>query len=779
MNRGAASTIAAVAALVALLAACTSDDSSVPTAYDLGAIERFAPESVTSYLVYEREGNLQPVASDFSGVDLAALPDNAVLFHVVRLDDGGVRALYAKDPHLGCWVPWRPDFEFEGRRGWFRNPCHGETYDITGRRIPGPSPRDLDRFPVRVEGGRVIVRVVFDELIPGESHVQPPGAGTPEPAATTVARESPAGVLAFAAGGTIYTVRADGTGLTEVITGTREPAPDAPAPAIASAWAATPALSSDGSLLLFTRDFDLWVANADGSDQRLLANVGGWQPAPGASNFSLGAQSVAWSPDGRRIAYALARIGGSGVNQLWTLELPSMRRELIAETRAFLAPLWLDADRAGFFEGNTLHVFDAASGNELDPLDLGAFGGAAHVGAVADGAWLSGPFTGEGAIRYGPAGTAEVVASGVSPVLSPDGEWLAYFAGDRLRIAALDGSADRELLDAGALGGRDRHHASGCSTGGDSGCGYRPPQVSWVAERAAIRPPPPTGVAEVDAVFRAVREGDIDALVQMVEFSEIKCRPADAGYEPRCSDLGLPEGGTFEALPSGTCDANYVFREGVTDFLAGLFGDGGRATAPYGAYVSAAGSYRDGDHIAMFVDPASDTVRGFWRLYLHDGRIVAAPFSCADPLPAESDVGRWLVRPQELGHEPLRIPPTIPDQAGRFFNALASAGFDATPLPEVFTLPWLAVDGAPLAGHRLRVGETASAAFFDLRSAAAVEAVRELASGPLPAPLVDGARAIWVTDHAAVVLWDRTAFPEIEPTISFVLGEPLRVESAR
>jgi cytochrome b6-f complex iron-sulfur subunit len=63
---------------------------------------------------------------------------------------GGLIALYWRDPHLGCTVPWRPNFEFQGSVGWFRNPCHGETYSKAGLRAFGPTPRSLDTMEVRV-----------------------------------------------------------------------------------------------------------------------------------------------------------------------------------------------------------------------------------------------------------------------------------------------------------------------------------------------------------------------------------------------------------------------------------------------------------------------------------------------------------------------------------------------------------------------------------------------------------------------------------------------------
>ena len=105
---------------------------------NLGSIEDFPPGSVTSFAG----------TPGFDGRDG---------FHIVRLDDGELLALLDRDPHLGCAVPYRPDFVWDGRPGWFRNPCHGETYDMAGRRVFGPSPRDLDRLAVEVRNGAVYV----------------------------------------------------------------------------------------------------------------------------------------------------------------------------------------------------------------------------------------------------------------------------------------------------------------------------------------------------------------------------------------------------------------------------------------------------------------------------------------------------------------------------------------------------------------------------------------------------------------------------------------------
>ena len=71
---------------------------------------------------------------------------------------GGLLALWRKCPHLGCTVPYRADFVFQGRKGWFRCPCHGSTYTKEGGIIvAGPAPRPLDVFPITVQSDRSLV----------------------------------------------------------------------------------------------------------------------------------------------------------------------------------------------------------------------------------------------------------------------------------------------------------------------------------------------------------------------------------------------------------------------------------------------------------------------------------------------------------------------------------------------------------------------------------------------------------------------------------------------
>lgn len=88
-------------------------------------------------------------------------------FWLVKLNNGQIRALSQKDPRLGCTVPWRPDFEFMGVKGWFRNPCHSQTYDLTGACYAGPCIRGLDQYETRIVDGNIQVHVGASTLIEG------------------------------------------------------------------------------------------------------------------------------------------------------------------------------------------------------------------------------------------------------------------------------------------------------------------------------------------------------------------------------------------------------------------------------------------------------------------------------------------------------------------------------------------------------------------------------------------------------------------------------------
>jgi menaquinol-cytochrome c reductase iron-sulfur subunit len=53
--------------------------------------------------------------------------------------------------HLGCGYRW------DGEEKTFKCPCHGSVFDVDGQVIGGPAPRPLDRLPVKIENGRLLV----------------------------------------------------------------------------------------------------------------------------------------------------------------------------------------------------------------------------------------------------------------------------------------------------------------------------------------------------------------------------------------------------------------------------------------------------------------------------------------------------------------------------------------------------------------------------------------------------------------------------------------------
>jgi len=66
-------------------------------------------------------------------------------------EDGEIVALSEKCPHLGCRVP------FCETSGQFECPCHGSVFNRLGEYREGPTPRGMDRHPVRIEEGVVFV----------------------------------------------------------------------------------------------------------------------------------------------------------------------------------------------------------------------------------------------------------------------------------------------------------------------------------------------------------------------------------------------------------------------------------------------------------------------------------------------------------------------------------------------------------------------------------------------------------------------------------------------
>jgi menaquinol-cytochrome c reductase iron-sulfur subunit len=77
----------------------------------------------------------------------------------VKQADGQMTVFSPMCTHLGCGYHW------EGSERKFKCPCHGSVYDITGKVLAGPAPRQLDALPAKVEEGRLLV--VYKEFKTG------------------------------------------------------------------------------------------------------------------------------------------------------------------------------------------------------------------------------------------------------------------------------------------------------------------------------------------------------------------------------------------------------------------------------------------------------------------------------------------------------------------------------------------------------------------------------------------------------------------------------------
>lgn len=70
---------------------------------------------------------------------------------IVRGPDGRPKALSTTCPHLGCAV------DYDVAAQVFRCPCHTSSFDLQGRRISGPAPRDMDALAIEVRDGQVLL----------------------------------------------------------------------------------------------------------------------------------------------------------------------------------------------------------------------------------------------------------------------------------------------------------------------------------------------------------------------------------------------------------------------------------------------------------------------------------------------------------------------------------------------------------------------------------------------------------------------------------------------
>lgn len=125
----------------------------------------YPPGSEESVAVVAFDASDPALSAAYLDPEVAPEPDYAVV------DGRALVALILRDPHLGCRNV------FCESSGWWENPCHHEKYNLIGEWQSGESMRGLDRYPARVEDGRLLV--VLRRTVMGPA--RDAGAGSSEP----------------------------------------------------------------------------------------------------------------------------------------------------------------------------------------------------------------------------------------------------------------------------------------------------------------------------------------------------------------------------------------------------------------------------------------------------------------------------------------------------------------------------------------------------------------------------------------------------------------------
>lgn len=95
------------------------------------------------------QGRPTLLSYDVPATDGATI-DRANRVILVRFE-GTIHAFSLECPHKGTMVTWEP------QNARFYCPKHKSTFKPEGTRIQGKAPRSLDRHPVRIENGKVLV----------------------------------------------------------------------------------------------------------------------------------------------------------------------------------------------------------------------------------------------------------------------------------------------------------------------------------------------------------------------------------------------------------------------------------------------------------------------------------------------------------------------------------------------------------------------------------------------------------------------------------------------
>jgi Tol biopolymer transport system component len=201
------------------------------------------------------------------------------------------------------------------------------------------------------------------------------------------------------------------------------------------------AWAPDGRRVAIGANQHIWVMNADGTNLRPVTK----------GNLSEG--TPAWSPDGKRIAFSSAR---TGPEQVWVVSANGgPLRRVSRRTTSCVAPAWSPNGRwiaysctLGFPK-----LMLARVGGHTDRV----VNGRAGVIAEEDAAWTRDSKTllftrsrgvhlmGVYSVSRAGRGLRRLVTGGREPTLSPDGRCLAFIRDQHLWIARRDGAGARAV----------------------------------------------------------------------------------------------------------------------------------------------------------------------------------------------------------------------------------------------------------------------------------------------------------------------------------------------
>lgn len=154
-----------------------------------------------------------------------------------------------------------------------------------------------------------------------------------------------------------------------------------------------------------------------------------------------------------------------------------------------------------------------------------------------------------------------------------------------------------------------------------------------------VRPPPPTGIAEVDEVVRATLAGDVDAIAGLLGYARMGCVvPQQEGSPPPCRS-GEPPGTTVDSFPIGACGGTNERAEEARGAIASAM-----RLRPLEVYAVFRPSGRDADYRVVF-DYAGLFERSGFTFDVKGGRIIDLELTCHTVVDATRYVSEFVVWP--------------------------------------------------------------------------------------------------------------------------------------